>query len=270
MSDTDASRESPDPGSTEDEPSRRDATPVLEIDSLQKDFGGVIALDGVSLTVNEGEIVGLIGPNGAGKTTLFNCITGVHTPDGGAVVLRDRDITGMTPHKVVQQGLSRTFQIARVFPELTVRENMIANQAHRDEGIMGSILSGTSDDTEARIEELVDFLSLSHLIDEPAGDLSTGQKKLLNLAGALLREPDIVLLDEPVAGVNPRLVDDIIESILELNERGRTFFVIEHDIEAIQELSDHLYAISNGQNLAEGHPDEVLTKDSVLEAYFGQ
>lgn len=244
--------------------------PVLTIHEVRKDFGGVIALDGVSLTVQEGEIVGLIGPNGAGKTTLFNCITGVYTPDDGSIRLRERDITGMSPHKVVQNGLSRTFQIARVFPDLTVRENMIANQPHRDERVTGTILSGTPEKTNERIEELMDFLSLSHLIDEPAGDLSTGQKKLLNLAGALLRDPEVVLLDEPVAGVNPRLVDDIIDSILELNDRGRTFFVIEHDIEAIQELSDYLYAISSGQNLAEGAPDEVLTKDSVLEAYFGE
>ena len=253
-----------------DDQARRDGETVLTIDGVRKDFDGVVALDGVSLTVNEGEIIGLIGPNGAGKTTLFNCITGVYTPDTGTIQLRDRNITGMSPNKVVQNGLSRTFQIARVFPDLTVRENMVANQPHRNERITGTILSGTTGEVNERIEELIDFFSLTHLIDEPAGNLSTGQKKLLNLAGALLRDPEIVLLDEPVAGVNPRLVDDIIDSILELNERGRTFFVIEHDIDAIRELSDYLYAISNGQNLAKGAPDDVLTKDSVLEAYFGQ
>lgn len=243
---------------------------VLTVEDVRKDFGAVVALDGVSLDVRDGEIVGLIGPNGAGKTTLFNCITGVHRVTDGSIRLREKEITGLKTADIVQSGLSRTFQLARVFPDLTVRENMVANQSHVEENVVSTILSPSDQGTNERIEELIEFMSLSHLIDEPAGNLSTGQKKLLNIAGALLRDPAVVLLDEPTAGVNPRLVDDIVDSLLRLNEQGSTFFVIEHNIDVIRDISDHVYAIANGTNLVDGSPERVLGDPDVLEAYFGE
>lgn len=222
------------------------------------------------MEVRDGEIVGLIGPNGAGKTTLFNCITGVYPVTEGTIELRGSDITGLTTADIVKHGLSRTFQLPRVFPELTVRENMIANQRHASESLIGTVLSPTDAETSERIEELIEFVDLDHLLNEPAGDLSTGQKKLLNIAGALLRDPEVVLLDEPTAGVNPRLVEEIIESLLALNDEGRTFLVIEHNIDVISEISNHVYAIASGMNLVDDEPRRVLRDADVLEAYFGQ
>jgi ABC-type branched-subunit amino acid transport system ATPase component len=230
----------------------------------------VIALDGADIEVREGEIVGLIGPNGAGKSTLFNCIMGVHNVDQGRVRIRGEDITTEYTSEIVRSGVSRTFQMARVFPELTVRENMLVNQAHEDESLLGTVVSPSDDEIVGRAEELIEFVDLDHLIDEPAGDLSTGQKKLLNIASTLLRDPDVILLDEPTAGVNPALVDDIMDSILELNEEGRTFFIIEHDMDVIRKLSDHVYALANGTNLTSGAPEAVLSDDAVLESYFGE
>jgi len=249
---------------------RTDASTVLEIEDLHKVFGGVVALDGADIEVREGEIVGLIGPNGAGKSTLFNCIMGVHKVDRGRIRIRGEDITSEYTSEIVRSGVSRTFQLARVFPELTVRENMLVNQAHDDESLVGTVVSPSDDDVVGRAEELIEFVDLDHLVDEPAGDLSTGQKKLLNIASTLLRDPDVILLDEPTAGVNPDLVDDIMDSILELNEEGRTFFIIEHDMDVIRRVSDHVYALANGTNLTSGIPETVLSDDAVLESYFGE
>jgi ABC-type branched-subunit amino acid transport system ATPase component len=255
---------------SETQAARIGASTVLEVEDLHKEFGGVIALDGADIEVREGEIVGLIGPNGAGKSTLFNCIMGVHNVDQGRVRIRGEDITTEYTSEIVRSGVSRTFQMARVFPELTVRENMLVNQAHEDESLLGTVVSPSDDEIVGRAEELIEFVDLDHLIDEPAGDLSTGQKKLLNIASTLLRDPDVILLDEPTAGVNPALVDDIMDSILELNEEGRTFFIIEHDMDVIRKLSDHVYALANGTNLTSGAPEAVLSDDAVLESYFGE
>lgn len=243
---------------------------VLSVNDVEKHFGGIIALDGASLDVRDGEIVTLVGPNGAGKSTLFNCIMGVHDVTSGSVRLRDEEITDKYTSEIVQSGLSRTFQIARTFPELTVRENMVANQAHHDETLFGTVLSSTDDETMDRIEELIEFLEIDHLIDEPAGNLSTGQKKLLNIASTLLRDPEVVLLDEPTAGVNPGLVDDITDAIMDLNDQGSTFLVIEHDMDVVHKIGDYAYVLANGTNLVDGTPKEALQDDRVLEAYFGE
>lgn len=243
---------------------------VLAVRDVAKRFGGVIALDGASLDVTEGEIVCVVGPNGAGKSTLFNCVMGVHQFDSGSVYLRDEEITGKYTSAIVQSGLSRTFQQARTFPGLTVRENMIANQAHHDEGLLRTVVEQTSDETMSRIEELVEFLDIDHLIDEDAGNLSTGQKKLLNIASTLLRDPDVVLLDEPTAGVNPGLINEITDAILDLNERGTTFLVIEHDMDVVRKIGDYVYVFSNGTNLVDANPETALEDPRVLEAYFGE
>lgn len=249
---------------------RTETPPVLEVENVEKNFGGVVALNGTSLEVRDGEIVGVVGPNGAGKSTLFNCIMGVYPPTDGQVFLRDEDITSMYTSQIVRAGISRTFQLARVFPELSVRENMEINQAHEGESLLKTVVSGTDDTTTERIEEIIEFVALDHLIDEPAGNLSGGQKKLLNIASTLVREPDIVLLDEPTAGVNPGLVDDITDTILELNQEGSTFLIIEHDMDVIRKVSDYVYVLADGANLTDGEPQHALQDPQVLEAYFGE
>jgi len=243
---------------------------VLEVSDLRKEFGGITALDGVNVSIDEGQIVGIVGPNGAGKSTLFNCIMGVYEPTAGRISLRGEEITGNRPSAIVQQGLSRAFQQARVFPELTVRENMIVNQQHADERLLLTLVTTTDPEVESRIEELLDFVGLSDHADKPGGALSGGQKKLLNLAGTLLRDPDIVLLDEPTAGVAPSLVDEITQLVGELHEGGQTFLIIEHDMDVIRSIAEHLYVLASGTNLTEGPPEEALADPEVLEAYFGE
>jgi branched-chain amino acid transport system ATP-binding protein len=243
---------------------------VLEVTDLQKEFEGVVALDGADVEVREGEIVTLIGPNGAGKTTLFNCVMGTLAPTGGRVTLRGDDITGLKTSDIVKRGLSRTFQIPRVFPELTVRENMIANQNHRNESMLRTLYAATDAATDARIDELLSFVDLAAEADEPAGDISTGQQKLLNLATTLLRDPDVIMLDEPTAGVNPALIDDITDKLLRLNREGRTFLVIEHNMDVVRKITDYVYVLDSGTNLVDGQPGPTLSDDRVLEAYFGE
>jgi branched-chain amino acid transport system ATP-binding protein len=243
---------------------------VLEVTALRKEFEGVVALDGADVEVREGEIVTLIGPNGAGKTTLFNCVMGTLAPTGGRVRLRGDDITGLKTSDIVKRGLSRTFQIPRVFPELTVRENMIANQNHRNESMLRTLYAATDAATDARIDELLSFVDLAAEADEPAGDISTGQQKLLNLATTLLRDPDVIMLDEPTAGVNPALIDDITDKLLRLNREGRTFLVIEHNMDVVRKITDYVYVLDSGTNLVDGQPGPTLSDDRVLEAYFGE
>jgi branched-chain amino acid transport system ATP-binding protein len=243
---------------------------ILETRGVRKEFDGVVALDGADLAVYEGEIVGVVGPNGAGKTTLFNCVMGNLAPTGGHIALAGDDVTGLPTPRIVQRGLSRTFQIPRVFPELTVRENLIAHQGHREEAILSTLYRDTDDATDARIGELLSFVGLAGHADARASDLSTGQQKLCSLASALVPDPDVVLLDEPTAGVNPGLVEEIIDHLEALNERGRTFLVIEHDMDVVHELTDYVYVLANGSNLTEGPAGEALSDPRVLEAYFGQ
>jgi ABC-type branched-subunit amino acid transport system ATPase component len=253
---------------TKIETARSEAEPILKIDGLRKEFPGVVAVDGVSLEVRDGEIVGIIGPNGAGKSTLFNCVMGVHEPTDGQVQLGDTDITGEFTSRIVRKGVSRAFQQARVFPELSVRENMVANQDHENENLLGTLFS--SAEMTERMNDLVTQVGLWELRDRKAGELSTGQQKLLTIAAALMQDPEIVMLDEPTAGVNPNLVDDIISTIIELNQAGATFCIIEHDMDVIHTLSDYVYVLNNGTNLTEGPPSVALDDPDVLEAYFGE
>jgi neutral amino acid transport system ATP-binding protein len=249
---------------------RTDAASVLEVDGLRKEFGGVTALDGASVEVREGEICTLVGPNGAGKTTLFNCVMGAFPPTAGSVRLRGEEITGQQTHETVQSGLSRTYQIPRVFPELTVRANMEVNQRHGDESVLATVFRRTDAETEGDIDRWLEFVGLASMAEAEASELSTGQQKLLNIAAALLRDPDVLLLDEPTAGVNPGLVDDIAGMLAELNEAGRTFFVVEHDMEFVRRISDHVYVLADGTNLVDGPPEAALNDPRVLESYFGR
>jgi branched-chain amino acid transport system ATP-binding protein len=250
------------------ETKRVNSKSVLEIDSLRKEFPGVAALDGVSLEIKNKEIVGIIGPNGAGKSTLFNCVMGVYEPTDGEVHLGETDITGEFTSRIVRRGISRAFQQARVFPGLTVRENMLANQDHEDENVVRTLFSNA--EMTDRMNDLIRQVGLWDLRDRKAGELSTGQKKLLTIAAALMQDPEIVMLDEPTAGVNPNLIDDIINTIVDLNHDGATFCIIEHDMDVIHTLSDYVYVLNNGTNLTEGPPEVALDNPDVLEAYFGE
>lgn len=249
---------------------RRETEPVLTVDGVRKEFGGVTALDGATLEVRAGEIVGVVGPNGAGKSTLFNCIMGAHELTNGRVELNGTDISSQRTDVIVNNGVSRTFQLARVFPDLTVRENVLINQEHDDESLFKTLVASSDASIHGRADELLEFVGLLDLAETPAGELSTGQKKLLSIAGALLSDPEVILLDEPAAGVNPGLIDDIAQTILALNERGATFCIIEHDMDMIRSLSEYLYVLHNGTNLRSGEPESVLNDPDVLEAYFGQ
>lgn len=242
---------------------------LLEVDSVSRAFGGLVALRDCSLGVQEGEVAGLIGPNGSGKTTLFNVITGYLRPDSGTVRVRGVDVTRATPARVFSLGLGRTFQLARVFSRLSVMENMlVATQRH--EGWLRSVVKGQSSPAErARAKEILEFVGLGHLGHLPAGNLSFGQRKLLELAYVLVADPVIILLDEPAGGVNPTLINLIADRIRALNERGKTFLVVEHNMEFVMSLCDRVTVMHQGCNLVSGTPEEVRRDPKVLDAYLG-
>jgi branched-chain amino acid transport system ATP-binding protein len=243
----------------------------LEVRALTKRFGGLTALDEVSLYVNRGEIVGLIGPNGSGKTTLFNCVTGLLKPNSGKIFfLGGIDLTGKSPHTIIQEGVSRTFQITRVFPSLTVIENMLVSISHKNESKIKSLYEGNSAHEAEKAKELLDFVGILELSDQPGGELSYGQQKLLELASSLMQNPKLILLDEPTAGVNPTLINKIVNRIQEANRRFRmTFFIIEHNMDVIMNISMRIYALATGKILVEGDPEKVRNCPEVLESYLG-
>jgi branched-chain amino acid transport system ATP-binding protein len=249
----------------------------LRVEGLQKSFGGITAVDGATFSVEEGSLTGLIGPNGAGKSTTFNCITGVHRPDSGDVYFRGDEITGVRPHAIAQSGLVRTFQIARELDEMTVLENMmLAPGLQRGESITRSVLPGLRSDVvdqEMALREdaweTLEFFEIDHLADEYAGNLSGGQRKLLELARALMTDPDVMLLDEPFAGVNPTLEDKLLDRIHELREEGLTFLLVEHDMDLIMEHCEHIIVMHQGRVLDEGSPERIRNNEEVIEAYLG-
>ncbi len=251
--------------------------PLLEVDGLRKDFGGVTAVDGASFGVAPGSLTGLIGPNGAGKSTTFNCITGIHEPTGGTVRFDGQDVTGLAPYTLARQGLVRTFQIARELSEMTVLENvMLASPGQRGESAVRAVLPGLRERVQeaerAVVEdawETLDFFEIEHLAHENAGSLSGGQRKLLEMARVLSTEPDMVLLDEPLAGVNPTLEEKLLDRIDRLRRDGLTFLLVEHDMDVIMEHCEHIIVMHQGQVLAEGDADTIQSDDRVLEAYLG-
>lgn len=242
---------------------------LLEVDSVSKSFGGLVALESCSLSVQKGEIAGLIGPNGSGKTTMFNVITGYVRPDRGAVRFDGSDITGASPSKVFDLGLGRTFQLTRIFARLSVFENMlVATQRH--EGWVRSVVRRASSHAERqRALELLDFVGLRRLAAVPAGHLSYGQRKLLELAYVLVADPAVVLLDEPAGGVNPTLINEIADRIRLLNREGRTFLVVEHNMEFVMALCHHVTVMHQGSAILTGIPKEVQSDPRVLDAYLG-
>ena len=246
------------------------AATVLEVKGVSKHFGGIAAVDGVSFEVREREILGIIGPNGSGKSTLFNCILGQLKPSAGEVRLDGKEVTGMRPSDLNRLGISRTFQLLQVFPQLTVRENLIlAGQEH--EGSMATRLFGSRDAglTEAA-DRMIGFFKLSHLADEKAGGLSYGQQKLLDAAMAFMAGPRLVLLDEPAGGVNLTMLANLKERLQAINaEQGATFVVIEHNMDFVMSLCTRVLVLAEGKVLAEGPPDVVRSNPKVVEAYLG-
>jgi ABC-type branched-subunit amino acid transport system ATPase component len=251
------------------------ADEILTVKDARKSFGGLRVLDGCSLGVRDGEIVGLIGPNGAGKSTLFEIISGFVPPDSGSIIFQGREILGLAAHEIARLGLIRTFQIPRSLSRMSVLENMMLGaQGQMGENILNPLLRRHAVKAEERsIEEeaadILEFFDLVRLKDEYAGSLSGGQKKMLEMARALMAHPKLLLLDEPFAGVNPALSERLIERIKSLNERGLSIMIIEHSIPYVLALSDELYVLNKGGVLAHGQPEEVISDRRVFEAYLG-
>lgn len=249
---------------------------MIKVKDLHMHFGGIKAVNGTSIEIAKGSITGLIGPNGAGKTTLFNVIAGHYTPTSGTVQLDGEDITGLTPHELFGKGLLRTFQIAHEFSTLTVRENlMMVPGAQSGETLWNAWFKSAEvraqeAEVARKADEVIEFLEISHVADELAGNLSGGQKKLLELGRTMMVDAKVVFLDEVGAGVNRTLLNTIGDAIIRLNkERGYTFCMIEHDMDFIGRMCDPVICMAEGQVLAEGTVDEVKNNEAVIEAYLG-
>ncbi|MBT8425962.1 MAG: ABC transporter ATP-binding protein [Silicimonas sp.] len=249
---------------------------MIVVEDLHKHFGGFHAVDGSSLEIAEGSITGLIGPNGAGKTTLFNVIAGRLPPTSGRVTMDGEDITGLPPHDLFHKGLLRTFQIAHEFSSMTVRENLMMVPGGQSGETIWNVWVGRKRIEEEertllkKADEVLEFLTIDHLKDEKAGNLSGGQKKLLELGRTMMVDAKIVFLDEVGAGVNRTLLNTIGDAIVRLNkERGYTFCVIEHDMDFIGRLCDPVIVMAEGKVLAEGSAKDIMQNEAVIEAYLG-
>ena len=244
-------------------------TALLEARGVVKRFGGLTAVDEVDINVDAGEMVGLIGPNGSGKTTLFDCLSGVARADSGMIRFKGRDIGRLRPHQVARLGMARTFQIIRVYRELTVSENMELSIRWADVG-PARLFARTGPATRRKIEALLEFLMLARLRDDPAGTLSGGQRRLLEIGMALMSEPELVMLDEATSGVNPTLAADIGDRIRAVNaDDGVAFLMVEHNARFVAELCERVVVLKDGAKLAEDAPRRVMEDPAVIEAYFG-
>lgn len=241
----------------------------LMVSGVTKRFGGVVANDNITLAVPQGSIIGLIGPNGSGKTTLFNSIVGFHPIDRGSIRFEGREISGMRVADISRRGLLRTFQQTRIYGKMTCVENMQISVPHTNDNFR-TMFSKYPPEVTSKAESLLEFVGLYAKRHLMAGDLSFGQQKLLEFAMALMNEPKMLLLDEPTAGVNPTLINGLIERLKRTNaDLGITLFVIEHNMRAIMNLAEHIYCLAHGQLLADGSPDEIQHDQQVIDAYLG-
>ena len=243
--------------------------PILEVNGVSKAFGGVVANNNISLTVAEGQIVGLIGPNGSGKTTLFNSIVGYHPIDAGSIQFEGRELSALRVPQIARLGLLRTFQQTRIFGKMTCMQNMLVSVPRAQQSWWFMLRRAAPQDV-TRAEELLQFVGLKAKRFLRAGDLSFGQQKLLELAMTLMNEPQILLLDEPTAGINPTLINGLIDRLRRANlEFGITLLVIEHNMRVIMNLAEYIYCLAHGEMLAEGDPDQVRSDRRVIDAYLG-
>ncbi|MFA7669373.1 MAG: ABC transporter ATP-binding protein [Burkholderiaceae bacterium] len=249
--------------------------PLLELKGVSRYFGGVKAVHNVSLVVNKGELLALIGPNGAGKSTLFHSVSGMVQPGAGQVLWRGEDITALQPEQRVVQGIACTFQNLRLFPEMSVKENVVMGAYHRQAltwpGVIASLFQGFSRMRSSleEINEILELVGLADIVDADVGSLSYGAKKRLELARALATKPELILLDEPVAGMNATEKKEIQEVLLRLKSRGLTIFVVEHDMQFVMSLADRVIVMNLGEQLAVGTPKEVQQNREVQVAYLG-
>lgn len=249
---------------------------ILQIEEARKHFGGIKAVDDVSLELESGEIVGLVGSNGAGKTTLFNLITGFLPLDSGGIFFDVERIDGLSPYKVIRKGVGRTFQITRALSRMSVMENMLLGPKNQTgeswwrRFIQARKVQEEEEEYKEKAHSILEFFELYDMKDEYAGTLSGGQKKLLELARTLMLDPDLILLDEPFAGVNPTLENNLVDYLQRLKTGGITFLVIEHDMPLIDELADHLLVMNDGKIIARGSLEEIKEDEKVLKTYLGE
>jgi branched-chain amino acid transport system ATP-binding protein len=244
-------------------------TNILEVRKLRKSFYQLQAVSDVDFEVREGEILGLIGPNGSGKTTLFDCVTGIQRPSGGDVFFMGREITHLSPNRIYRLGIGRTFQLVQLFPDMTVLDNMIMAIQESQGTVLRRLFQIDESKDKQRALELLEFLNILHLKDQLAKNLSYGQQKLLDLGMVLMSDPKLIMLDEPMAGVNATLGCEICERLVELNRCGCSFLVIEHNMRMMMGLCHRIVVLDYGKKIAEGNPAEIQANQQVLAAYFG-